>query len=233
MSFHPLHWLLTLSLLLPLHLFSNNTAGVVSASTCYAYYLTINNADLNEISREEIRNETELPVKGYPGEGHYLVASGIYKGEKVFIKFPNRTNDVNSRQERYTKILSDYGIGPKFLGIVKDGPRKRGIVTEFVQGVHVSATTDSIPNHIKISMSTYRDLLALKEKLIEMKLVNGKDVQLRLSEDGKPFLVDPEFLQFQTGNESKGTPVVVQEMDAILEVVKSNLVKRNLWQENE
>ena len=218
MSFHPLHWLLTLSLLLPLHLFSNNTAGVVSASTCYAYYLTINNADLNEISREEIRNETELPVKGYPGEGHYLVASGIYKGEKVFIKFPNRTNDVNSRQERYTKILSDYGIGPKFLGIVKDGPRKRGIVTEVVQGVHVSATTESIPNHIKISMSTYRDLL---------------DVQLRLSEDGKPFLVDPEFLQFQTGNESKGTPVVVQEMDAILEVVKSNLVKRNLWQENE
>lgn len=202
----------------------------LAKESCLVPFHLINNEDFPKIEIDQITSARELPSKGYPGIRHSFLGTGSYKGQKVFVKYPNSGQSVNLRQERYIKLLSDHGVGPKFMGIIDEGPRKRGIVTEFIDGYHLDPSIQDIPLEINLSRQTYEDIVRIKEKLIELQLVGGHDAQIRIRKDGRAYLIDPELLEFQTSASHKQT-VVLAELNEMLQNVKVNLVNRGLWKD--
>lgn len=194
-------------------------------------------SDLSSIPFEEVKNKKELQDLGkldekarendFTGMNNLYLLKGDYKGKPVFIKFVNKKSSLN--QIRLMKVLEKEKVGPKLLGFTEDEKGSLGIVTEFIPGIEFTLFTSSIPKSINLSMSTYRQVQKIRKTLVDLGLVYGNDVQIRITPEGNAFLIDPEWLSFTKPREEDSTPL--QEMDEILRVMKNMLKRRGQWKE--
>lgn len=214
-------------------------------------YRNLDSTNFPEVQFSELRKLEALPISKvifsghstaadnvYHGDGFEYLANANYRGNHVFVKFPNRI--LRSNQIRLYRFLSDLKLGPRFYGLTHDAQGREGIVLEFVPGVHFNPTTRRIPDSVEVSMDTYRQLENLKAALSKIGLVYGSDVQLRIRYDGKVFMIDPEFLSFERNapRETSDIPTELsaghriaplQGIDRMLGNLEAILKSRKLW----
>lgn len=256
-------------LLIPFQAIASKTFSTVEQQNFCERYLSLTVSEFPNIPFNQIKNRHQLAVSSvrthgveqlntYAGFGFHQILQGEYQQKPVFIKFPRRKDSMV--QVRLMKYLSDIGIGPKFYGLVHDEHGNIGIVSDLVLGCDLNPFTKDIPAEINISMATYDELQKIRKKLIEIGLIYGSDLQFRLGEDGKPFLVDPESLRFERVLPGKSNILAIDfdlktfdfvtidlltisdaelmkvtgpihELDSILKNLEALLVKRSLWKQ--
>ena len=173
---------------------------------------------LPRFAGSEVSNRTPLQVLSNQSLTRQS-STGDFAGHRSLYLYRARVGDVDvhikypildshpTRQALMMRLLSDMGVGPKFFGYVKeedDEPGVFGVITQFVPGAHISASTESIDSTIRVTPSTLSRLDEIIARFQRIGLVRGDEVQMRLTPDGQLFVIDTEFLCFEW--ESRGGP---------------------------
>ncbi len=128
--------------------------------------------------------------------------------EKVFIKVINTRVDIRGEtigsgtrdaedvvnEFKWSKFLESMEWGPKVHGVTWDNNGRPAIAYEFIEGVHCSGK--KTPEIAKLSSNAKSIAIAELQRMKEMftKLrVNVFDLQVRIGEDGRVSIIDPEF----------------------------------------
>lgn len=153
--------------------------------------------------------ENLQPISGIGGGFYELYSANMgTPPEKVFIKVINTRVDIRGEtigsgtrdaedvvnEFKWSKFLESMEWGPKVHGVTWDNNGRPAIAYEFIEGVHCSGK--KTPEIAKLSSNAKSIAIAELQRMKEMftKLrVNVFDLQVRIGEDGRVSIIDPEF----------------------------------------
>lgn len=170
-------------------------------------------------------NVRDLQIRFFNPEGEIGVFRGAstqrllaadFIGVPVVIKYPKPNyKDANLRFIReceVAKILSDHGLGARFLGYTMNAKGEAGLVTELIpDSFDFTIRIRSFPENFEPTAKTLQRLVFIRQELIRLNLTGGSDLQLRFTRHGDVFVVDADGFSSNPPH-----PKILEEMDAFI-----------------
>jgi hypothetical protein len=189
-----------------------------------------------QILKFELTSENFIEINSFPqrpyGGGPHEEVEGVhferlftmpYQGHRVFgkvsrirndgINTGNRTLENFTNEVAWAQRLALLEIGPKFFGFSNTAEGNYVILTEFIEGTHLSLTPSMdvyLPLRFKFRPGLIESLRHIQQVVREQGIIL-KDLDLRITED-RAYVIDPEeFLVAGTYDEVEGSVQLIEK----------------------
>lgn len=194
-----------------------SSGGVREAASTTDNIIATNAMSRFDIGNSPVNGLKVLESSSEAGLGFQRLEIGVINDTDVFIKVTKlkadgemATGATRSLSEieneiEMAKKLGDEGLAPEFVGTRISADGYVSIVTKFEPGTHLDSRLIINPNNV--TTAHLDSIMALAQKADDLGLV-GRDIQFRLTGDGRAVLVDLEGIGFAgngSGNEVGNT----------------------------